>query len=307
MDKNPFPETVSVNPIVQRLLPGYGASKEEQLAIEKAISGSRTQYNSEFPPIYRGFHWGVVEPEKRVNIPYPTLESIGPYLWESCPGYKDTTDSGSRSSLATEEPVFGQLLAKLAQLVDRIQPIEVNNPDQIHGRGLSSFPLGSLPSVLTHLPSRRLRPIGIAQVQRGGGFYYLIYMSFQKRIILLYDRQLCAMSEEELAEFLYTYSYSPDYWQEEEEERFSIGEIIGTNIRRPLASPAELCAWCLLKMKEGIRLWNAYKLLAVNSGKISLQKHFDDHEENLFYIASRLLRKGQVRFAGDKMLERPLR
>lgn len=84
--------------------------------------------------------------------------------------------------------------------------MELRNPGQVHGRGVSVFPPSALPSARTHLPSQR--PIGILHLQQGGVHFYLFQLAEDQPPVLVYELRLGVLSMRELEEFLYQFSYA---------------------------------------------------------------------------------------------------
>lgn len=130
------------------------------------------------------------------------------HLWAR-PGYAPI---GKEARLPAN-PFFEEVCTHLRDLGCSVKLLEINNPGRRFGQGRSIFPYSCAPHPSTHLPDGRYRPLSIACIQWGGGYFYAINCLDSKRLILFYQKNLKEISTKEMKSLLLTVVDQDFHWQ----------------------------------------------------------------------------------------------
>ena len=170
-------------------------------------------------------------------------------LWAR-PG-KYPTGTGSR---LPSLPVFQQLLRYFRKHGCLVQRLEVNNPSRRLGIGRSVFPYACAPTIYTHLPDRRQRPLGIARIEKGGGTFYVIYMQGHDRVALVFRRDLTPWSANDCNKLLSHAAQHDHEWEHAGGQLFcpSLQRFI-IHISGPGESMRQVAGWCNSWMGSAVR------------------------------------------------------
>ena len=303
-----FPPIAPVLPVAALLFPASPLALREQQAVEATttrpvpLPGQKAA-----PPVTLGKYWALSSPGLALTACYPTARSIRPYLWEHCRHYLAPSCDAPPASLAAQLPGLARVLAHLAPHLQTVEPIELSNPGQLHGRGVSVFPPGSLPSHYTHLPSRHLRPVGVVELVQGGAHFYLFWLADDRPPVLVYELRVGALSEAELQEFLYQFSYARHVGEQVSAGLFKLSRKVYGLIQYPEPEPAPrpISAWCAAQIRWGICRYNAYRYLLRQPDQMATSLEQLGQQLATFRLAGQYLERGYLHFPGRAVAELP--
>ena len=146
-------------------------------------------------PVIKAFQWARRLPMRLTPVFAET--QIFSHLW-SRPSHIPVQLEGHLPN----NICFNQVVARLRKLKCVVKLLEVNNPNHQFGLGHSIFPYVCPPYNMTHLPDGRYRPLSIACIQWGGGYFYLFNFLEDKKLVLLYKKTLGALSSKDCNDLL---------------------------------------------------------------------------------------------------------